>query len=364
MSTKQNKSTPAKPADKPVAQAAAPERAPDSATSVAPATATNPFARSQADHINAGTVAIEAERAIAEAQGKLVIAKRFPRDPFRAFNQAMEACRRPTFADEALYKYSRGDGPISGPSIRLAEELARCWQNIEYGLRELSNKNGVSEMEAYAWDLETNTYSSQKFTVRHWRDTRGGGYELRDQRDIYELTANLGARRMRARILAILPGDLVDAAVAECYATIAGKNDEPMTVRLQRVVAKFSRLGVSVPMIEAYLKHPLADTVPTELADLQAVYNAIKDDNGKVSDYFGITGAVTGATISADGTKRPRGLQAVVDAATPATSAPGAATVTAQTSAPQMAGMGDAPPAGHPAAESPPDDAGPAGEAI
>lgn len=68
--------------------------------------------------------------------------------------------------------------------------------------------------------------------------------------------------------------------------------------------------------------------------------------------------------VSTDTSKRPRRLQAVVDAATPATSAPGAATVATQTSAPQMAGMGDAPPAGHPAAESPPDDAGPAGEAI
>ena len=34
----------------------------------------------QLDKINQGTVAIEASRAIAEAQGKLVIAKRFPRD--------------------------------------------------------------------------------------------------------------------------------------------------------------------------------------------------------------------------------------------------------------------------------------------
>lgn len=68
--------------------------------------------------------------------------------------------------------------------------------------------------------------------------------------------------------------------------------------------------------------------------------------------------------VSTDTSKRPRRLQAVVDAATPATSAPGAATVTTQTSAPQMAGMGDAPPPGHPAAETPPDDAGTGGEPI
>lgn len=332
-------------ADKPQENIPAPAT-PAPASASAPG---NPFERKISEHINAGAVAIEAERAIAEAQGKLVIAKRFPRDPFRAFNQAMEACRRLTFAEEALYKYSRGDGAVSGASIRLAEELARCWHNIEYGLRELSNKNGVSEMEAYAWDLETNTYSSQKFTVRHWRDTKRGGYELTDQRDIYEITANLGARRMRARILAVLPGDLVDAAVAECYKTLAGRNDEPMTVRLQRVVAKFSKLGVSVAMLESYLKHQLDKTLPDELVDLQAVYNAIKDDNGKIGDYFG---APDTATTSANGDKRPRALQAVVDASKP------------QTPTTAMPAAAEEPPAGHPAAEPIPENTGDAGEVI
>ena len=41
------------------------------------------------DNINQGTVMIEASRAIAEAQGKLVIAKRFPRDEVQAYAKAM-----------------------------------------------------------------------------------------------------------------------------------------------------------------------------------------------------------------------------------------------------------------------------------
>ena len=48
------------------------------------------------DKINQGTIAIEASRAIAEAQGKLVIAKRFPRDEVQSYAKAMEACQRPT----------------------------------------------------------------------------------------------------------------------------------------------------------------------------------------------------------------------------------------------------------------------------
>ena len=37
------------------------------------------------DNINQGTVAVESSRAIAEAQGKLIIAKRFPRDEVQAY---------------------------------------------------------------------------------------------------------------------------------------------------------------------------------------------------------------------------------------------------------------------------------------
>ena len=48
--------------------------------------AANPFAREHLPaHVNAGAVTIESDRAVAEAQGKLIIAKRFPRDEARAF---------------------------------------------------------------------------------------------------------------------------------------------------------------------------------------------------------------------------------------------------------------------------------------
>ena len=59
------------------------------------------------DTINQGTVAIEASRAIAEAQGKLLIAKRFPRDEVAAYAKAIQACQRPTMAAKAFYAYPR-----------------------------------------------------------------------------------------------------------------------------------------------------------------------------------------------------------------------------------------------------------------
>ena len=122
------------------------------------------------ENINQGTVAIEASRAIAEAQGKLVIAKRFPRNEVEAYAKAMEACQRPSMAMKAFYSFPRGGQTVEGPTIRFAEELARCWGNIDYGIKELSQDDGKSEMQAYAWDLETNAQSVQNFTNPHKRE--------------------------------------------------------------------------------------------------------------------------------------------------------------------------------------------------
>lgn len=247
----------------------------------------NPFARGLESHVNAGAVAIESERAIAEAQGKLVIAKRFPRDQARAYSNIIDACRRPGLAEEACYSFPRGSEVVSGPAIRLAEMLAANWGNVDYGIRELSRKEGVSEMEAYCWDLETNTMSSQKFTVRHIRDTRGGGRALTDERDIYELTANMGARRLRARILAILPTDLVQAAVDQCSKTLASGGDLPMADRIRAMVLAFKTLGVPAALIEKRLGHPLDNITGEELADLRKIHNSLRDNMSTLTDWFG-----------------------------------------------------------------------------
>jgi hypothetical protein len=248
----------------------------------------NPFARRQemASHVNQGTVHIEQSRAVTEAQGKLLLAKKFPRDEAQAYNMIMESCSRPALAATGEYAYPRGGQTVRGPSIRLAEELARCWGNIDYGIRELSRSEGVSEMEAYAWDLQTNTISSQKFTVRHIRDKRGGGQVLSEERDIYEITANMGGRRLRARLMAILPPDLVDAAVERCRLTLAGNTEEPVKDRVRRMLNSFNKFGVNDKHITRYLKKSLDDVLPEDIADLQGVYNSLKSGQHTAKDFF------------------------------------------------------------------------------
>ncbi len=248
----------------------------------------------QMDNINQGTVAIEASRAIAEAQGKLVIAKRFPRDEVQAYAKAMETCQRPTMAEKAFYSFPRGKQTVEGPTIRFAEELARCWGNIDYGIKELSQDDGKSEMQAYAWDLETNAQSVQNFTNPHQRENNGKMVSLKSQRDIYENNANMATRRLRSRLLAILPSWFVEDAIAECKKTLAGQNELPLVDRVKKMVVQFAKFGVTQEQIEKRLKRKVDTMTSEDFVEYIGIFNAIKNGESKIAEWF------EGETVASD----------------------------------------------------------------
>jgi hypothetical protein len=179
--------------------------------------------------------AVEQSRAVADVQSALVIAKSQPRQEIVAEKKILDACRRVSLAETAIYSYKRGDAQVEGVSIRLAETLARYWGNMTYGFRELSRGDGVSEVEAFAWDLETNTKVVRQFQQKHWRDTKRGGYEIKEERDKYELVANMAQRRVRACILEIIPGDIVEAALNQCNQTLSGSAEAPLKDRVKKI---------------------------------------------------------------------------------------------------------------------------------
>lgn len=240
----------------------------------------------QFQSINQGTIAIEMSRAVAEAQGKLLIAKQSPRNITEAYSKVIQVCQRKGIAEKAFYRYNRGNSTVSGVTIRFAEELARCWGNIEYGIKELSQDIGKSEMQAYAWDLETNTQSIQNFTNPHIREAGGTSYSLTSQRDIYESNTNMGSRRLRSRILAILPSDLVDKAIHECEKTLAGGNEMPLIDKLNDMVIGFAKVGVTKEQLEIRNNKKIDNFTPDDLVEYIGIFNSIKTKESKVSEWF------------------------------------------------------------------------------
>jgi len=230
-------------------------------------------------------VEVEQERAVAETQAAMVIAKRFPRDTISAMDRIINACTRPGLAEASLYEYSRGGTAITGPSIRLAEAIAQNWGNLQFGIRELEQRNGASTVEAYAWDVETNTKQLKTFQVAHKRHTKMGSYKLEDPRDIYEMIANQGARRLRACILGIIPGDVVEAAVKQCETTL--KTKAAVTPeRIASLIEKFAEFKVTKEQIEKRIQRHLDAMSPAQLVNLGKIYNSLKDGMSAPADWF------------------------------------------------------------------------------
>ena len=243
-----------------------------------------PVAQAENSGVNSGSISIESERAIAEARGQIQLAKMFPRSNSEALKELIDACKNIEFAKSAFYSVpNRG----SGPSIRFAEEVARCYGNFEYGHRELSRSKGKSEIEVFAWDKEKNNVSKRQITIEHIRDTRQGPKPLRDQADIDNRIANVASKQMRGRILAIVPKALVEIGIAECRKTLAGNNSESMSSKISQMVVEFGEFGVRPEHITQYLGHSVDNCSVDDLADLFGVFNALSQ-GAKVGDYFGL----------------------------------------------------------------------------
>jgi len=244
----------------------------------------SPFADTAKRAVNAGAES-ENQRAIAEVQAAMVIAQRFPRDQKTAMDNILQAFTRQRLAETAMYQYARGGSNVTGPSIRAAETLAQIWGNIQFGVRELEQRNGESTVESFAWDIETNTRSIKVFQVQHVRDTKKGRYQLTESRDIYEHVANQGARRLRACILSVIPGDVVEAAMKQAETTLTTKIQVTPDL-VKSLVDKFEAIGVSKDALEKRIQRRSDAITPALVVQLGKIFNSIEDGMSSASDWF------------------------------------------------------------------------------
>jgi len=226
-------------------------------------------------------------RAIAEVQGAIIVAQRCPRNEQRAVTEISKACRRPGLAQQAMYSFPRGGKQVTGPSIRLAEVIARNWGNLQYGIREVDASDTSTKFEAFCWDVQNNVRASRVFSVKHGRWTKKSGFkEALDPRDQYEIGASSAVRRLRACILEIIPGDVVDEAVQLCEKTLAGKSKEPIIDRIRKMVSAFSELGVNEQMLVKRLGHKIDVTTEIELVDLAKIFKSLQDNMSGRESWF------------------------------------------------------------------------------
>lgn len=228
----------------------------------------------------------ESSRKVAEVQAALTVAAARPRNTMLAVDRITNACGRVRLAESATYQFARGGTDIAGASIRLLEAIAGAWGNLEYGFRELAQGNGESTVEAFAWDLETNTKRSTTFVVPHKVGMKGGKTKpLTDPRDVYEWVANQAQRRVRSCLENIIPRDVIDEAIDQCADTLRAKADvSPEGVA--KLVKAFAEIGVEKEQLEVRIQRRLSAIQPGQLIQLRRIYMSIKDGMSSTSDWF------------------------------------------------------------------------------
>jgi hypothetical protein len=244
---------------------------------------------------------VESARAVAEVQAAVVMARQFPRDVQKAIADMRQSCAMPRLAERAFFRYNRGGANVTGPSIHLARDLARCWGNIDYGVKELARDDqyGQSEMLAFAWDLETNARSETVFIVPHARDKKGGPQRLIDMRDIYENNANNGARRLRECIFAVMPPWFKEEAKDICHETLEKGGGKPLPQRIADAVAAFEGVGVTRTQMEKKAGRAVAGWTAQDVAQFGVIFKSIRQGETSVADEFEPEGQVTAAGLKA-----------------------------------------------------------------
>lgn len=231
---------------------------------------------------------IEQSRAVAEVQGAIIVAQQCRRDKALAVQMMEEECAEAHLAERAFFRFPRAGQTVAGPSVHLARTLARCWGNVQHGITELrrDDEARISEMMAWAWDVETNVRSASTFVVPHTRDTKRGPVELSDTRDVYENNANQGARRLREAIFAVLPAWYVAKAQEICQHTIEHGGGIPLPQRVTNAIKAFDSLGVTVDRLEAKVGRAKDRWTPNDLALLSVAHASIKQGTVTVDEEF------------------------------------------------------------------------------
>lgn len=220
---------------------------------------------------------VEQTRAAAEVAAAVSVAKQFPRDMTSAVAQMRQACAQKSLADRAFYSLPRAGGRVEGSTVHLARELARCFGNIDFGIRELRRDDEAHESEvlAWAWDQENNSRQSRSFVVPHARMSKkaGGRETLTDLSDIANNNNSVAARALRECILTLLPVWFRSEAENLAAQTLAGKSaQKPVAAQAAEIIDAFGeQFGVTVSQLETRLQRDRSKWTVADVAALRVI---------------------------------------------------------------------------------------------
>lgn len=246
--------------------------------------------------ISRGSAATEAlvAKARADIEARWTMALHRPRRMDQVRSELLKECRRPGFAEVAIYRKPIGDG-VEGLSIRFAEAAARCFGNIAMEVAQIYDDHETRVMRVSATDLETNVTWPQDVTVSKTVERKflrkGQGavsqrtnsygdvvyvVEASDD-DLLNKQGALVSKALRTCILRIIPGNLQDEAYDVCNAILKDKTAKDPDAARNAVCDAFAELNIQPNDLAEWVGHDLGVATPVEIEQLRRLYVAIRD---------------------------------------------------------------------------------------
>lgn len=240
--------------------------------------------------------ATEAAAAAAKAQieSRYIMAMRNPRDLDAVRVRLLKECKRPGFAGVAIYDKPIGRDGITGPSIRFAEAAIRCMTNILAETTTLYDDSRRRIVQVSVTDLEANISYPKTVTIEKTVERRNSkGRTVISERvnsygdtvfiveatddEILNKENALISKALRNCALRVIPGDIVDEAIAQLQATRQAEFAQDPDAARKKMIDAFATLGVQPADLKNWLGRDLATASPAELDKLRGIFSAIKE---------------------------------------------------------------------------------------
>jgi hypothetical protein len=268
-----------------------------------------------------------AARAKAQVEAKYIMAMKNPRDLDVARTKLLHECKRPSFARSARYHKPIGKG-VEGPSIRFAEAAVRNLKNIDNETITTYDDEQKSILHVSSTDLESNTSYGQTVVVQKTVERKylKRGQAALGQRynndgellyivqatddEVLNKVNSLVSKALRTLTLRHVPGDIVDECMEMCIIVAEDEDAKDPDAARRAVLDSFFAISVQPQQLVEYLGHSLDTVVPAELAQLRAIYAAIRDGE---TAWQEVLDNKKGQTADGAAPAKPSQAQSVVD---------------------------------------------------
>ena len=261
--------------------------------------------RSVAVQAETSSTAVAAQQT-AMVQAAFIMAERRPRDFDQVRYQLLKTCKRPRFAEAAMYhkpvgkEFNEETGQweqkiAEGLSIRFAEEAARNMRNLRIDSFTLWDDPKKKIVKFVVLDLESNTEWSKTVTIEKTTERKKlkkGQTPLGSRMNSYgdqvfiveatqeEITKREGAEASKAwrdGILKNMPADIKEECLDEVKKVIADDTAADPEAAKKKILDGFAALNVTPVQLREYVGHDLSTLNPAELTELRTIFASVRD---------------------------------------------------------------------------------------